>query len=210
LEFFPGETGLVFGDFISNAESARNIGVELETQANLTHRDQVALNVAYLDAVFKSFLFPLPPDPGNPSLDIQYQNLAGYTMPSAPRWSGTLSYQHTWSLPHEAELAFFVMSHAESYYWLSPDHQPDSRQPGYTRTQVSLRYSSAGDKYQVQAYVQNLENSVVYNNYSHQGPPSPAVPGPLGFGPGAGSLATRNFASVDPPRTYGVTLQVKF
>jgi iron complex outermembrane receptor protein len=103
-----------------------------------------------------------------------------------------------------------VLSHAESFYWLSPNHEPDSRQPGYTRTQISLQYSSADDKYEVQGYVRNLENRAVFNNYSFQGTPVAAVPGPLGFGPGAGSLATRNFATVYPPRTIGVTLQIKF
>ena len=102
------------------------------------------------------------------------------------------------------------MSHAESFSWLSPDHEPDSRQPGFTRSQVALQYSSANDKYEVRAYVHNLENRVVYNNYTHQGTPAGAVGGPLGFGPGAGSLATRNFETVNPPRTFGVTFQVKF
>jgi iron complex outermembrane receptor protein len=210
LEFFPGKSALVFGDFISNAASARHEGLELETQAKLTRQDQLSLNVAYLSAVFKHYLFPVPANPGNPSLDIQYEDLSGYTEYNAPRWTGTLSFQHIWPLPHESELAFSVLTHAESFYWLSPDHQPDSRQSGYTRTQVSLQYSSADDKYQVQGYVHNVENRPVYNNYSFQGAPTPAVPGPLGFGPGAGSLATRNFATVGAPRTYGVTLQVKF
>jgi iron complex outermembrane receptor protein len=210
LEYFPGTSAPFFGDFISNAESARHEGLELEAKANLTPRDQVSLNVAYLSAVFKHYLFPVPANPGNPSLDIQYEDLSGYSEYNAPRWTGTFSYQHTWELPRDAQLAFSVMTHAESYYWLSADHQPDSRQSGYTRTQLALQWSSADDRFEVQAYVHNLENRAVFNNYSFQGTPAAAVPGPLGFGPGAGSLATRNFASVDPPRTIGVTLQMKF
>jgi iron complex outermembrane receptor protein len=200
----------VFGDFISNAASARHEGLELETEAKLTRADQLSLNIAYLSAVFRHYLFPIPANPGNPTLTIQYEDLSGYTEYNAPRWTGTLSYQHTWMLPRDAEIAFSALTHVETFYWLSPDHQPDSRQPGYTRTQLSLTYSSAEDKYEVQAYVRNLENRVVFNNYSFQGTPTAAVPGPLGFGPGAGSLATRNFATVDPPRTLGVTLQIKF
>ncbi|MDE2250176.1 MAG: TonB-dependent receptor [Gammaproteobacteria bacterium] len=210
LEFFPGISALVFGDFISNAASARHKGVELQTQAQLSAHDQLSMNVAYLSAVFENYQFPLPADPGNPSLNIQFQDLSGYTEFSAPRWTGTLSYQHSWGLPHDAQLAFSVMSHAESYSWLSPNHEPDSRQPGFSRSQMALQYSSANDKYEMQAYVHNLENRVVFNNYTHQGQPAGAVGGPLGFGPGAGSLATRNFVTVNPPRTFGLSFQVKF
>jgi iron complex outermembrane receptor protein len=210
LEFFPGISAPVFGDFISNAARARHEGVELETEARLTEHDLLSINIAYLYAVFKEYLYPLPPDPANPSLDITYEDLSGYSEFNAPRWSGTLSYQHSWALPHDAQLAFNVLSHVESYSWLSPNHVPDSRQPGYSRSQIGLQYSSANDKYEVQAYVHNLENRVVNNNYTFQGQPTPAVAGPLGFGPGAGSLATRNFVTVDPPRTYGLSFQVKF
>lgn len=210
LEFFPGTATLVFGDFISNAASARHEGLELETKAQLTRHDQLSLNVAYLSAEFKNYQFPMPANPGNPSLVIQYQDLSGYTEYNAPRWTGTLSYQHIWTLPHDSQLALSALTHAESYYWLSPDHQPDSRQSSYRRSQISLLYSSADDKYEVQGYVHNLENHAVFNNYSFQGTPTAAVPGPLGFGPGAGSLATRNFGSLYPPRTIGVTLQIKF
>ncbi len=194
LEYFPGENGPVFGDFISNAANARHKGMELETQALLTRHDTLALNVSYLSAVFQNFQYPAPVDPAAPpQTTFAYEDLSGYTEFSAPRWTGTLKYQHTWEMPRDAQLALFLLSHAESFYWLTPDHRPDSRQPGYSRSQVGLQYSSPAGKYTVQAYVHNLENRAVYNNYTFQGPP-PA----------------HNYASIDPPRTYGVTLQVKF
>lgn len=216
LEYFQGLTAPVFGDFISNAASARHKGVELETTMLLTRHDTVSLNVAYLSAVFQRYQYPLPAPGGNYTTPppIQYEDLSGYTEFMAPRWTGTLTYQHTWEMPHDAQLGFRVQSHAESYYWGWPDHQPDSRQPGYTRTQLALQYSSSDDRYVVQAYVRNLENRAVFNNYTFQGTPAPLVPGTLGGGvlgpPGSGSLAQRNFVTIDPPRTYGVSLQVKF
>lgn len=191
LEFFPGQNGLVFGDFISNAANARHKGVDLETDALLTRHDTLSLNVSYLSAVFENFLYPQSADPANPSPIFTYVDLSGYTEFSAPRWTGTLRYQHTWEMPHDGQLALNVQSHAESYYWLTPDHKSDSRQPGYTRSQVALQYSQ--DKYTAQVYVHNLENRAVYNNYTFQGFP-PA----------------HNYATIGPPRTYGVTLHVKF
>jgi iron complex outermembrane receptor protein len=204
LEFFPGQTGLVFGDFISNAASARHKGLELETRALLTRHDELSLNVAYLSAVFQRFQFPASANPGNPSSDITFEDLSGYSEFNAPRWTGTLKYQHTWELPNDAQLSTYVLSHAESFHWGSPDHQPDSRQPGYTRTQLVLQYSTSDGKYVAQAYVRNVENRAVFNTYTFQGPPSPA---------GAqfpGSPPQRNFVSLDPPRTFGVSLHVSF
>ena len=194
LEYFPGLNGPVFGDYISNAANARHKGMELEIEALLTRHDTVSLNVSYLSAVFQNFQYPAPVDPAAPpQTTFSYEDLSGYTEFSAPRWTGTLKYQHTWEMPRDGQLALFLMSHAETFYWLTPNHTPDSRQPGYSRSQVGLQYSSASDKYTVQAYVHNLENRAVYNNYTFQGPP-PA----------------HNYASIDPPRTYGVTLRVKF
>jgi len=204
LEFFPGQTGLVFGDLISNAATAQHKGVELEARALLTRRDTLSLNAAYLSAVFDRFLFPASADPGNPSSVITYEDLSGYTEFHAPRWTGTLSYQHTWDLASAAQLAAFLQVHAESESWGSPDHQPDSRQPGYTHSQVVLQWSSPSGRFNAQAYVHNVENRVIYNSYTYQGPPAPAD---AQF---PGSPPTRNFVSLDPPRTIGLTLQVKF
>jgi iron complex outermembrane receptor protein len=184
--------------------------LELATQAQVTRHDLLTLNVAYLSAVFRSYQFPMPANPGNPDLNIQYEDLSGYTEYSAPRWTGTLGFQHSFELPNDARLELSVLSHAESYYWLSPDHQPDSRQPGYTRSQISLQYTSAGERFAIQAYVHNLENRAVANNYTFAGTPTEMVPGPFGFGPGTGNAATRNFETLFPPRTFGVSLRVKF
>lgn len=194
LEFFPGQFGtLVFGDFITNAAGAKNEGVEVEAKAAPTKYDTISLNVAYLDAVFTNFKYPNPADPANPSSTFTYSDLSGYTEFSAPRWSGTLSYQHVWRLPNDTQLAFFALSHFQTYTWLTPNHQSDSRQPGYTKTEVVLQYTSPGGKYSVEAYGRNLENRAVYNNYTFQGPP-PA----------------HNYATIDPPRTYGAALKVQF
>jgi iron complex outermembrane receptor protein len=212
LEWFIGQFGTqVFGDFISNAASARHKGFELETQALITPHDQVSLNVSYLSAVFQRFNFPNPTNPGFPS-PVTYSDLSGYTEYYAPRWSGSLSYQHAWPLRDDSELSFYAQSHFESYSWGSPDHQPDSRQPGYTHSRLALQFRSSGSKYNVQAYVHNLENRVIRNFYTFQGPPSSASLGPLYLPPPAGGATPpqRNFISIDPPRTFGVTLQVKF
>jgi hypothetical protein len=101
-------------------------------------------------------------------------------------------------------VAAYLQTHAESYSWGSPDHQPDSRQPGYTHLKFVLQYTSPHGNYVAQAYVHYLENRVICNSYTFQGPPAPAE---AQF---PGSPPTRNFVSLDPPRIFGITLQVEF
>lgn len=193
LEYLPVPDGPpAFGDYITNAARATHKGLELETEYVLTRHDRLGINVAYLSAVFENFLYPLPPDfSAEPSTTYGYQDLSGYTEFSAPRWRGTLTYEHTWDLRNEAHLTFSAQSHLESYYWLTPDHKPDSRQPQYTRSQFSLQYTSPGGRYLLQAFVHNVENSAVYNNYTFQGPPP-----------------SHNYATIGAPRTVGMSLSV--
>lgn len=183
-----------FGDYITNAARATHKGFELSTDWLATRHDKLSVNVAYLSAVFENFLYPLPPDfSAPPSTNYTYADLSGFTEFSAPRWRGSLSYQHTWELPRDLQLAFLAQSHAESYYWLTPDHKSDSRQSAYHRSQLALQFSSSAGKYAVQAFVRNLENSTVYNNYTFQGPPP-----------------SHNYATIGPPRTFGVSFTANF
>lgn len=204
LEYLPVPNGPpAFGDFITNAAKATHKGVELTSEYLLTDHDTLTLNVAYLSAVFKDFLYPLPPDfSAPPSTTYTYQNLSGYTEFSAPKWTGTATYQHIWPLHHDDQLSVRLQSHLESFYWLTPDHKSDSRQPGYGRSQASFQYSAAKGKYTGELYVHNIENRPVYNNYTYQG-----VPGSVPF---PGAMPTHNFATIDAPRTYGVKFAVKF
>jgi iron complex outermembrane receptor protein len=195
LEYLRVPTGPpAFGDYITNAGRTTNKGAELAIDWLATPQDTVSLTVAYLDAVFQDFLYPQPPDfSAPPSTEYTYKDLSGYTVFLAPHWRSTLTYEHTWLLPHGAQMSFFAQGHAESEYWLTPDHKPDSLQKGFTRSQLALQFTSSGHRYQVQAYVRNVENSAVYNNYTFQGPP-PA----------------HNYATIGPPRTWGIALNAYF
>lgn len=237
LEWFIGQYGSpVFGDFITNAAAAHHKGVDLETEWLVTSHDRLSLNVSWLDARFTKFNFPLPPNPAGATLDANgnvvtsFEDLSGEREYDAPEWTATLTFQHTWELPNEAQLSFYVQSHFETYYYNFPDHDAesasdaadgpnspspappvDSRQPSYHRTAVTLQYSSPNDRYEVSAYARNLENAVVVNNYTFQGPPAALVPGTIGPPPfGTGSAAQRNFVSIDPPRTFGVSFTFNF
>jgi hypothetical protein len=76
-------------------------------------------------------------------------------------------------------------------YWTTIDQTtPLHRQPGYTNSGLYLTYESVGDKWNISAYVKNLEDH-----------------------PDATSVITNavgTFANLSAPRTAGVRFSVSF
>jgi iron complex outermembrane receptor protein len=66
-----------------------------------------------------------------------------------------------------------------------------ARQRGYTRSQAALTYFTADKKFQFMAFVRNIENKAVMNTFSYGGD------GPA-------------YASISPPRTYGIAVGAHF
>jgi iron complex outermembrane receptor protein len=199
LENLPvGNGTFAFGDDIFNAEKATEFGAELESRWAVTDADVVGLNLAWLHAKFDKFLFPIQADPSKPFItDVSFANLSGTQPTSAPELTGTFSYLHTAQLSGGSSLQMMLQTHVESAYWLAVDHNIDpvkemgSRQRGYTRTQAVVTYITADQRFSVQAFVRNIENKAVMNTFSYGGD------GPA-------------YASVSPPRTYGIAVGAHF
>jgi iron complex outermembrane receptor protein len=190
--------GVSFGDDIFNAARETEYGGEIEGRWRVTEDDEFYVNTAYLHAVFDEFNFPLQAEPPHHGVanPIVFVNLAGNTPTSAPKWTGTLRYSHTWQFAGDQQLMWLVQTHIESNYWLSVDHTIDpnkanSYQSGYSRSQSSFTYYMKDKKFSVQAYVRNIENKGVINTYSYGGAP-PA------------------YASIDAPRTFGVVFTARW
>ncbi|MDE2220685.1 MAG: TonB-dependent receptor [Gammaproteobacteria bacterium] len=213
-----------FGDDIFNAD-LKEYGAELETLWAATSTDELGLNLALLHGQFGNSLFPIQANPARPqSTTIQMIALNGVTPSNAPQLTSTLSYRHTWPLNGGASMALMLMSHFESAQWLAVDHDvvttgttynsatgvytPNaalnsyaitslttkhygSRQRAYSRSQLGLTYQTADKKFSVQGFIRNIENKAVMNTFS--------------FG-GDGAA----YASVSPPRTYGLTFEARF
>lgn len=190
--------GYSFGDDIFNAARATEYGGELETRWLVTDHDELQINFAYLHAVFNEFLFPLqaqPPFNGVPN-PVTFADLSGTAPTSSPKYTGTIGYQHTFTLGNDQTLEWLLQSHLESQYWLTVDHGLDpnktnSRQPNYSRSQTAFTYHGRENKFSVQLYVRNIENKAVINTYSYSGAP-PA------------------YASISAPRTYGISLRAQW
>jgi iron complex outermembrane receptor protein len=173
--------GAAAGDFaLYNADKTRIFGGEIETQWLITRQDLFSLNLALLHAEYTDFHLPVASN--------GLTDLSGYTAMKSPSVSIQAGYQHTWNIASGGEVRAGVTTHFDSSYWTLFDHSSGSAQPSYTKTNLVLTYSSPGNKWHVQAYGDNLENSAVISTAAPANSSSAGVP----------------WAHLEPPRTYGV------
>jgi iron complex outermembrane receptor protein len=173
--------GAAAGDFaLYNANKTQIYGAEIETQFLATQRDLLTVNLALLHAEYTDFILPVASN--------GLTDLSGYTAMKSPSVSIQAGYQHTWNIANGARVQAGVTTHFDSSYWTLFDHSPGSAQPSYTKTNVVLSYIAPGNKWHVQAYGDNLENSAVISTAAPANSSSDGVP----------------WVHLEPPRTYGV------
>ena len=141
-------------------------------------------------------------------------NWTGQTLPNAPRFAGTLGYEHRFSLPDGGYISARLQSKISSSYVesdlagsgvVSPvpgasyyDPTPAQyEQPSYTRTDFTLGYTSADRKYDVFAFVRNIEDKLQMTSTPQQ----------LQYKTTDPNAVT---VAVTAPRTFGVHADVKF
>jgi iron complex outermembrane recepter protein len=142
-------------------------GDELTTKFLLTPSDNFNLGANIMSAKYVTFGI--------------YSN---YDMTDSPRANITAGYKHTFDLPGGSKFVGDVQTHYESGHYTEYDHLPYTHQAAYTKTDLSLTYFSPGERWNVGAYVRNVENAAVFGALNNSGPV------------GAGFL--------EPPRTFGI------
>jgi iron complex outermembrane receptor protein len=178
----------------NNAEGAKVWGFESELAAKLTPDDRVQIVFAYLHTKLGQLIggsndYLLPPCtvPGvSTCLDV-----TGHRLAHSPTVSGTLQYEHAFHLADGATLTPRINVHYQSSSWLSVFELGEGDlQKAYTRTDLGLRYDSAGDWY-ADAYVRNAGNGNVKTSAQNA----------------FGGVWQAQYL---PPRTFGVNVGVNF
>jgi iron complex outermembrane recepter protein len=159
-----------------------NVSFELE-KAFWNHGDNAAT---------AGFLYQLP------------RPVAGWSLDRVPGHAGTVSYEHRFDLASGGNIKFHVSSKLSGGYWLNdyagegspfpPNYtlEPkEYRQGAYSRTDLTLGYTSPDGKFGLEAYVRNLENKVQMQS-------APAVTG--GY----------QTVSINTPRFFGARVSVKY
>lgn len=186
-----------------NAASARNFGGELEFEGKVSRNLSLNLNASYLNAEFKQFCnayygaaFPARPGisyaacPTDPAL----VDLSGKRLPNAPRFSVGGGFDLDVPLPNDTRLTFSGDAKYQTKVFFSEFNNRDAEQGAFTMLNAAVTYHGPDDRYTIGGWVKNLTNEfVIANNIVS-----------------AGTFAYVRVGSLLPPRTYGLTLSLKF
>jgi iron complex outermembrane recepter protein len=169
---------------IRNAGVAKVDGIELEAVLQPGENDRVDLGFTYTDARYSRFI-ARGAGPG-----VSEISFAGRQLDQAPKYTASAGYTHTFPLGNGGKVEAGVRTRLSSEYYLQDlNNLAQFRQPGFTKTGATLTYTAADDRFFVQGFVQNLENTIT-------------------IAAAASGLGTT--ATIEEPRTYGVRAGFKF
>ncbi len=169
-----------------NAPRSRSWGVQVDAAYSLGAHTKLYSSVGYLNAEFKTFATALPGG--------LVQDFAGFQLPFSPSWTVAAGAGHTFELVGSGSIEARADTYISSSYWGSFSHTSNLYQKSFTKTDVSVTYTTEDERFQLGVWARNLENEAVMAAGGETGRPYPF----------AGAVYT------GPPRTYGVRLAAKF
>lgn len=204
--------GPVFGPVFKteNAGSAKIYGFEAELLWQPTRNDLLTVNLQYLHTRYDELKYQAysvtGPAPvigctvaptaligASPDARIYNVDCSGRPLVNAPRWALNAGYDHTFDLAGSGRIIAAVDTRVESSRYLSLDFLALGRQGSYMMSNARLTYETSSGKLAITAFINNLENEVVFSNSLQ----SPIKAGVI-------------YNQLRPPRTYGVRGTVKF
>ena len=170
-----------------NIGSVKTYGTELDAIFLLTLSDRISVSSEWAHGEFNSISYPtllfVPPFPAYVFSPPDKQPLINLPDAGVYLW-----YSHTWTINDRSSLELRGNSHySAAYPIVAGSADPNDRQRSYWMSDATITYSY--NKWQVEAWVKNIENSAV-NVY--------------GEGPGL------YLYQILPPRTFGVTVRAGF
>jgi iron complex outermembrane receptor protein len=162
-----------------NAEQTTIWGNQFDLLFVPTGRDRLNLTLGYLNAEYDDFVVPDSVNMGIPNRDF-----GGYPLQNAPEWTLSAGYQHEFPLGPGRLLARLETRYEDSF-WGTFAQFRGTEQQDYFKTDASVTYYSADERWSLGLWVRNIENQAVI---------AAATTGQ--FGPYANVF-------VEPPRTWG-------
>jgi iron complex outermembrane receptor protein len=151
LVLFPLTSGGVVGVIYTRAASTEVKGWENELIYTVAPRTSITARAALLDSQYRSLRVGL----------FRQIDWRGERLDSSPSFVGSIGVNHAFELSNGAELRLRAFSKYSSSYLLSDLAQAQRfKQKGYTRSDISVTYAAPGDKYYVQAFVENIEDAL--------------------------------------------------
>ena len=180
IQSFTTSTGTLG---LYNAPRTTIYGLQATAGLRLSDNDNLSANLAYTHGRYGHFV----------ALPGVTPDLKGLQTQFTPDWTGNISYEHRFPLTSGGTISVRVNTYLTSHYWLTFAHVPDTDQDGFSKSDLSLTYTSPSDHWEISAWVRNIENNATAAASSATGYPAPYA--------GATELA--------PPRTFGARLSIK-
>ena len=177
-------TGPAVGQFALFNTPAKIYGGEVEGIFRLTPSDTLNANLSLLHGRYGNFVQTF--------VSTGLTNLSGKSLEKSPSASVQAGYEHSFELSGGDALKFGVQTNFSSSYWTLFDHTHGSKQPSYTWTNLVVTYQAPGNRWHLQGYLDNLENSAVIATAAPPNSSSAGVP----------------WLHLEAPRTFGVRFGV--
>ena len=130
---------------------------------------------------------------GVPSLSLE-----GWTPALNPDWSVSLQAGYVFSLGNDNYLTPMIQTALVGEYWAFDFNVPGSEQDSHTKTDLRLRWENDDKGFDVEAYIENIENKAVISRA-------------VIFTPSQADVATASIqANYADPLTWGIRLGVDF
>jgi len=161
---------------------AHVLGFETQIRYAVTNNDILSFNGTWLDAKFDDkqgtcATVGITPDlPGYTTDGVCYDGyndqatnelkvyeMGGAVQPHSPKFSGTVTYNHTFDFQSGASLTLGGNVFYTTGYWLNPVEDNDlyGWQPAYFLEGATLSYTPAKSEWTIDAYVHNISNYAV-------------------------------------------------
>lgn len=204
-------TGLfVQGGTTVNAGKSRIYGTELELQFAPTRADRFSADVQYLNGKYNSLLTAnfsntgaaIPTgctvlasrlaNPGVNNARFYDTDCSGKPTVQSPKWTANFNYEHTFELGGDLELTAGARTSLSSSFYLNANFQENERQGSFMTSDAYLTLEGPGKRWSISGYINNIEDKVIFAR--------------------AGNRPILNFsyATLRPPRTYGVRVGYRF
>jgi iron complex outermembrane receptor protein len=203
-------TNNVFSSELISAQRARTYGFELESVWSPTANFQLTFNYSYLNARFTEFTRPGGFPDYSTQVGTDHANLNGNIIPQSPANKVTINPVYTVNAPI-GKLTFSATYAFIDKQYYSVFNNPGFLAPSYNNVDLRLLYQPPQGHYTLILYARNVTNQTQIVNYST----GPYVSGPANLIPAgspAGTFPTSGEVTyyTNPPRAYGIELQMRF
>lgn len=205
----PG--GIAPGLVTVNAGRSRMYGVDADARLSLFGGGLLSVDLQYLNGRYNSLSFSTlsasgapvrtncavsnarQANPGTPNPSRLFDiNCSGFPTINSPKWSANIGYQHRFAIGGDLGLILGASTRIESSRFTSIEYLPEMRAGAFMMSDAFATLEGPDKRWSLTGFINNIEDETVISG-AFQRPVLQSV-----------------YATLRPPRTYGVRGTIKF